>query len=131
MKIIIDTSAIIAVIANEPEKTQLIEITKGATLLAPHSVYWEIGNAFSAMLKRRRINYQNAKKSIEIFKKIPLRLLDIELDKSLIIAENFNCYCYDAYLLRCSQKYKSPLLTLDKKLHETAINMKLKVIEVL
>jgi len=131
MNIIIDTSAIIAVIANEPEKSKLIEMTNGATLLAPYSVYWEIGNAFSAMLKRRRIDFQNARKAIEIFHRIPIRLLEVELEKSLEIAEHYDCYCYDAYLLRCSQKHKSPLLTLDKKLLATAINMKLKVIEVL
>jgi len=131
MKIIIDTSAIIAVIANEPERDRLIEITDGATLLAPHSVFWEIGNAFSAMLKRKRIDFQKAKKSIEIFHKIPIRLLDVELEKSLKLAEQYDCYCYDAYLLRCSQKYKSSLLTLDKKLFDIANNMKLKVLEVL
>lgn len=54
MDIVIDTSVIIAVIANEPEKGDLVELTKGANLIAPLSVHWEIGNAFSAMLKRRK-----------------------------------------------------------------------------
>ena len=130
MKITIDTSAIIAVIANKPERNRLIKITDGATLLAPHSVFWEIGNAFSAMLKRKRIDFESAEKAIKIFHKIPLRLLDVELEKSLYIADKHECYCYDAYLLRCAQKYKSPLLTLDKKLCDIAINMKLKVLEV-
>ncbi len=52
MDIVLDTSVIIAVIANEPEKRVLIRLTKGAELIAPQSVHWEIGNAFSAMLKR-------------------------------------------------------------------------------
>jgi len=130
MNIIVDTSAIIAVIANEPEKGKLIEVTTGATLMAPYSVYWEIGNAFSAMLKRKRISCKNAIKCIEIFKKIPIRLLEVELENSLEIAEQFECYCYDAYLLRCSQKYESPLLTLDKKLNNIAAKMELNVIEV-
>lgn len=34
MKFVVDASVIIAVIANKPEKDQLIEITKGADLLA-------------------------------------------------------------------------------------------------
>jgi predicted nucleic acid-binding protein len=131
MKIIIDTSVIIAVIANEPERDRLIEITDNATLLAPYSVFWEIGNAFSAMLKRKRINFRTAKQAIAIFHKIPIRLLNVELDESLKLADRYNCYCYDAYLLRCSQKYQSPLLTLDKKLFGIAHDMKLKVIEVL
>lgn len=55
MEIVVDTSVIIAVIVDEPEKARLIESTKGASLIAPGSLYWEIGNAFSAMLKRKRI----------------------------------------------------------------------------
>jgi hypothetical protein len=55
MDIVVDTSALIAVIANEPEKPTLVELTSGADLIAPGSVHFEIGNAFSAMLRRRRI----------------------------------------------------------------------------
>ena len=53
MKLIIDTSVIIAVLANEPIKKKLIKLTKNVELLAPKSVHWEIGNAFSAMLKKK------------------------------------------------------------------------------
>jgi len=52
MDIVVDTSVLIAVIANEPEKDRLIRQTTGADLLAPPSCHWEIGNAFSAMLRR-------------------------------------------------------------------------------
>jgi len=52
MKITIDTSTILAVVLNEPEKHQLIEITKDAHLIAPMSLHWEIGNALSLMFKK-------------------------------------------------------------------------------
>jgi len=55
MNIVIDTSALIAVIAEEPERNRLIELTSGCTLIAPGSVPWEIGNAFSAMFKQKRL----------------------------------------------------------------------------
>ena len=51
MDIVIDTSAIIAVIVAEPERSRIIEITKGNTLVGPGSIPWEIGNAFSAMFR--------------------------------------------------------------------------------
>lgn len=41
MNIVIDTSAIIAVIANEPEKQKLIDLTRGAHLFAPESISLE------------------------------------------------------------------------------------------
>jgi len=38
MDIVIDTSAIIAVIVGEPERKKIIEITKGNTLIGPGSI---------------------------------------------------------------------------------------------
>jgi len=52
MRIVVDTSTVIAVVAGEAEKAKLIELTKDATIVAPPSIDWEVGNAFSAMLKR-------------------------------------------------------------------------------
>jgi len=130
LKIVIDTSVIIAVIANEPEKKRIIKITEGTTLLAPSSVYWEIGNAFSAMFRRGRTDFKKVKKALSIFKKIPIRFVDVELEKSLEIAKETDMYCYDAYLLRCCQKYNAPLITLDKKLLNAAKSLSIDVIEV-
>jgi len=130
LKIVVDTSVIIAVIANEPEKEILIRLTEGAVLLAPSSVYWEVGNAFSAMFRRRRTGLKKAKEALTIFKKIPISFVDVELEHSLEIAKETNCYCYDAYLLRCSQKYHAPLITLDRKLLKIAKDLKIGVVEV-
>ena len=52
MDIVIDTSALIAVIVGESERDKIIDLTKGQTLIGPGSIPWEIGNAFSAMFKR-------------------------------------------------------------------------------
>jgi predicted nucleic acid-binding protein len=120
MEMVIDTSAIIAVIANEPNRDALIAVTKGVNLIAPSSVHWEIGNAFSAMLKRKAITLQQALQSIESYHQIPLRFLDVELTDSLRLATELNIYAYDAYLLRCAQKYRAPLLSLDVRLLELA-----------
>ncbi len=39
MRVAVDTSASIAVIADEPEKARLIELTKDAIIVAPPSTY--------------------------------------------------------------------------------------------
>jgi predicted nucleic acid-binding protein len=131
MEYIVDASVIIAVIANEPEKGQLIEITRGADLLAPASIHWEIGNAFSAMIKRGRINLDQALNALEIYRKIPLRFADVELEQTLTIVNQQGIYAYDAYLIRCAIKYKSPLITLDQKLAHIAQQMNVDVVEVI
>ena len=72
MDIVVDTSVIIAVIANEAEKDSLIRQTIGADLLAPRSCHWEVGNAFSAMLIRRRITLSQTQRAINSYRSIPI-----------------------------------------------------------
>jgi len=120
MNIVVDTSAIIAVIINEPSKPAIIQATQQANLLAPTSVHWEIANTFSAMFRRNRIRLDNALQAITIYQQIPIRFVDVELIESLQIASQLNLYAYDGYLLRCAQKYHAPLLSLDRTLQEAA-----------
>jgi predicted nucleic acid-binding protein len=114
--IVVDTSALIAVIANEPEKGRLIELTNGCTLIAPRSVFWEIGNAFSAMLKRGRITKQQVDAALVAFDAIPVRYVELGLKEAVGIAAQYNIYAYDAYVLAAALRYKSPLLSLDQQM---------------
>lgn len=128
--IVVDTSIIIAVIVNESSKPAIIQATQTADLIAPASIHWEIGNAFSAMFKRNRISLEESLKAVEIYKQIPIRFVEIELEEALSIAKQWNIYAYDAYLLRCAQKYNTVLLSLDETLLTIAEQFKVKVIRV-
>lgn len=130
MDIVIDTSALIAVIVGEPERTKIIEHTNGNTLIGPGSIPWEIGNAFSAMFKRDRLTLDEAQKGISIFESIPLRYVEPDFFNSLKLSKKINMYAYDAYFLDCAIRYKSPLLTLDRKLKDAAININVETLEV-
>lgn len=130
MDIVIDASVIIATIANEPEKDRLIQATKGANLITPPSIHWEIGNAFSAMLKRNRISFDQIRDAIDIYYQIPIRFANVELEESLQLAAENKIYAYDAYVIRCALKYQAALLSLDQNLLTVANAMGVKVIEV-
>lgn len=69
---VIDTSALLAVIVAEPERDRIVELTSGHSLIGPGSIPWEIGNAFSAMLRQRHLGMAEAQKGLEIFHAIPL-----------------------------------------------------------
>lgn len=130
MEIVIDTSAIIGVITNEQKKAELIDITNAVNLIAPASIHFEIGNAFSAMLKRQRIDLKQAAGALAIYRSIPIRLVDVELEESLRIASQLNVYAYDAYLIRCAEKYHCALLTLDRSLRVQAMAYGVSIVEV-
>ena len=130
MDIVIDTSALIAVIVGAPERDKIIGITAGNTLIGPGSIPWEIGNAFSAMFKQDRLSLGDAKMGVEIFQSIPIRYIETDIANALRLSKEINMYAYDAYLLDCAIRYKSPLLTLDSKLRAAAESIKIEVLEV-
>jgi predicted nucleic acid-binding protein len=117
MDIVIDTSALIAVIVGEPERNRIVEFTTGNTLIGPGSIPWEIGNAFSAMFRRNRLTIDEARKGLVIFDIIPLRYIKPDFVNALKISKQTNMYAYDAYFLDCAIRHKAPLLTLDRKLN--------------
>ncbi len=86
-ELVADTSTIIAVIANEPEKPSLIAKTQAYDLIAPQSLHWEIGNAFSAMIKRGCITLEQATAAIEIYKQISINLVDVDLEQTLELVD--------------------------------------------
>jgi predicted nucleic acid-binding protein len=130
MPIVVDTSAILAVVLNESTKPKIIEATKGQELLAPDSLQWEIVNAFSAMFKRNRITLDQAKTAFKMFKQISLRYPKIDFNHALEISYKNKINAYDAYFLSLSKKQKCPFITLDVPLQKLASKIGIKIIEV-
>jgi predicted nucleic acid-binding protein len=82
------------------------------------------------MLRRERIKIEQALQAVQIYQQIPIRFVDVELEETLKIAAALGIYAYDAYLIRCAVKYKSPLISLDRGLIGAAKEMQARVIEV-
>ena len=130
MNLVVDTSVIIAVITNEDHKGQLIAISKGADLIAPASIHWEIGNAFSAMVKRKRISLDQANFALAAYIQIPIRFYDVSLSTALDIAQRLNLYAYDTYVIACALKHNSPIVSLDSGLLDAAHKAGAEIVEV-
>ena len=120
MLVVTDTSALVAVLTSEPEREAIVRATDGADLVAPASVHWEIGNALSAMLKRRRATAAQVQKVLVAYGAIPLWLVDVDLALALEIAAEHGLYAYDAYLITCALGQRAPLLSLDGGLNHAA-----------
>jgi predicted nucleic acid-binding protein len=130
MEVVIDTSVIVAVLVREPHRAALIRATASADLLAPPSLHWEVGNAFSAMFKRRRLTLDAAHRALEAYRRIPIRFSDVELDQALELAQAVNVYAYDAYVLACAQQHRCALVSLDHGLASAATRLGIKTLEV-
>jgi predicted nucleic acid-binding protein len=91
---------------------------------------WEIGNGLSALFKRKRLDLEQAKMALKSFHKIPLRLGDIDPEVAVELANEQDIYAYDAYVLECARKYRTPLLSLDGSQRRIARRLGIEVLEV-
>ena len=130
MELVVDTSVLVAVLTGEPRRDRLIARTQGVELLAPGSVHWEVGNAFSALLKRRRLRLNEVQAALTAYGQIPIRFVEVELAAALELADRLGLYASDAYLMACARRQRAPLLTLDARLGRVAQEAGVQVAEV-
>lgn len=129
MDIVTDTNIFVAVALNEPEKENIIRLTSDTDAVALEILPYEIGNALSAMIKRKQITPDQALSTYKAASVIPVRLVSIEIQRALELAIEFNIYAYDAYFLQCAKSLSRPLLTLDKQMKQVATELNIKVLE--
>ena len=97
--------------------------------IAPEILPYEIGNALSAMIKRKQITHDEALSAQKVASLIPVRLITIDIQKALKLAIEFNIYAYDAYFLQCAKAMSRPLITLDKRMKQIATKLCIQVLE--
>jgi len=73
MNIISDTNIFLAVVLDEPEKENIIQLTAKANAISPEILPYEVGNALSAMVKRRNLTKDEALAAFEGVASIPVR----------------------------------------------------------
>lgn len=129
MDIVADTNIFLAVALNEPQKKRIIDLTTEASVVAPEVLPYEIGDALSAMVKRRQISASEALDVEERTQEIPVRLVNVDVRASLQLALEHDIYAYDAYFLHCAKSFAAPLLTLDRRMKQVAADLKIRLLE--
>jgi predicted nucleic acid-binding protein len=130
VQLVIDTSAVLAVILEEPERPALIAAARGAVLLAPASVPWEVGNALVSFVRRRRLTRTEAGLAWTAYEAIPRRLVEVDVGEAIQLAIESGLYAYDAYFLVLARQRRLPLLTLDRRLGAGARRTGVELVEV-
>ncbi len=129
MNVIADTNTYLAVVLNEPEKHRIIELSADCEVLSPEILPFEIGNALSAIVKRKQLLADEALTALQLARAIPVKLVQPDIAKSVEIALKFNIYAYDAYFLQCALSLGCPLLTLDRRMQDVARQLSITVLE--
>lgn len=127
--LVIDTSALLAVLLDEPEKQAVVNASMGRILCAPASVRWEVGNAATAGVKRRRLTAVRARQLVRDFEQVTLRDLAVDVARAVDLALELGLYAYDGYILEAVRSSGYPLLTLDGPIRRNAQKIGLAVVE--
>jgi predicted nucleic acid-binding protein len=119
----------LAVVLNEPERPRIIQLTEGHNLVAPAVLPFEIGNALTAMLRKRVMQAAQVVSAWDAVQAIGVELRAVDVRSALGIASKFGIYAYDAYFLECALKSRLPLLTLDRGMKRIASELNISVLE--
>ncbi len=129
MKYVADTNTFLAVALNEPEKSWLIQVTEEHELAAPAVLPYEIGNALSALAKRRLVLAEQLPAVWDAVTSVSVELVEIDVRAALVLAGHFGIYAYDAYFLQCAVEKRCSLLTLDKAMKRVAKQLDIRLVE--
>ena len=102
MDLVIDTSVLLAVRMEEPTKPRLIEITQSADPIAPNSLPFEIVNALSGLVRRKRIDAVVSLQLWQIWRTMPIQLRAVDFKAVVELTGNLQIYAYDALFLQCA-----------------------------
>ena len=127
MEILLDASAIMAVILNEPNRDKVIALTENAALLSPEVISFEIGNALINLFRKRKITEEELLVAYSNYAAIPIRSVRVNIEKALKIACRYSIYAYDAYYLEIANRLKLPLITFDDSMRRAGLALKIEI----
>jgi predicted nucleic acid-binding protein len=129
MDVLLDASAIMAIILNELNRDMVIMLTKDATLFSPEVISFEIGNALVNLYRKQKITESELLEAYRNFTLIPIRNIKIDIGKAVKIACKYKIYAYDAYYLEIASRLKIPLITFDESMKRVALNLKINILD--
>ena len=125
-----DTNVFLAVALGEPERDAVVAATRGASLLAPEVLPYEIGNALSSLHRRGLLSTSQVHAAWEATRQIPVEGRPVEIRRALSLAAQHKIFAYDAYFIECALHNRCPLLTLDRKMRAVAAALKVEIVKV-
>jgi predicted nucleic acid-binding protein len=129
MNILLDASAIMAIILNEPNRDKVVRLTENAILFSPEVIPFEIGNALINLYKRDKITENTLFEAYKSYISIPLRNVKVDVEKALKIACKYKIYAYDAYYLEIARRLSIPFITFDERMKKVGIDLEIDILE--
>ena len=122
--IVIDASALIAVVFGEPEGDAVRDLCHGAQLLAPQLLDYEVANI--CLVKQRRYPdiADKLARQFSAFQLLALERLPVQIGEVHLLATQTSLTAYDAAYLWLALQQNCPLITLDSALSKAMLKIR-------
>jgi predicted nucleic acid-binding protein len=113
---VIDASAAVALLFDEPTQEKVVARLRGTSLHAPGLLQFEVANA---CLKKMRASPAERRAPIEAFSfldALSIAPQSVNLEEAMLLAERTKLSVYDASYLWLARALDAELITLDEKL---------------
>jgi predicted nucleic acid-binding protein len=114
--IVVDASAVAAVLFLEPEAASIKARIIGETLVAPALLAFEIANACVTRQRRESVRQQSARATYSVFLEWSIRMMPVDHADVVSLALSTRLTAYDASYLWLARHLGCELVTLDRRL---------------
>jgi predicted nucleic acid-binding protein len=113
---VVDASALGAVLFAEPEADEVELRLRGAVLVAPSLIEFELGNTCLKKCRRHPHAAPALRAALASLRQLDLRLHDVDVPQTLALAEHHVLSFYDASYLWLARELGASLVSLDSRL---------------
>ena len=113
---VVDASAVGALLFGEPDGQAVAERLRGADLIAPALLLFEVANVCLKKMRRHPERRDALMAAFGLLDRMELRIIEVDQVEILVLAERTGLSAYDASYLWLARRIASPLVTLDPRL---------------
>ncbi len=118
--VVVDASALAALVFAEPEADEIAERLRGVELAAPQLLAYEMANVAAVKLRRRLVSLDVAARALSLFRRLDLRLHPVDASAAFETAARTGLTAYDGAYLWLAKALHAELVTLDRKVVRAA-----------
>ncbi len=118
--VVVDASAVAAVVFNEPEADAVLDQLGDRRLFAPSLLPYELGNVFVVKMRRYPEFAKEIGQAFSLFEMLDVQLVDVPCEDAARWALETGLTAHDAAYLWLARRLNAPLATLDRKLGSAA-----------
>ena len=121
---VVDASALVAIVFQEAGWEEVAPRIRGAVLVAPTLLRYEVANVCLNKLRRHASLWSEINQMFDVFWQMEIEFVDSIYPEILELAYRTNLTAYDASYLWLAQRLDAELITLDRRLADAAAALK-------